>query len=117
VTSPAGPPSPGRICLFAAAVTTSGSASNALGSSSPPAAAAACLLLRPVAQALTESACPSPTPRRLAHQSPPVQPRRPTLQWLLSSPPQIHKLLADCDNPPREIPYYRLNQSTLVIKQ
>jgi hypothetical protein len=22
-----------------------------------------------------------------------------------------------CDNPPRKIPYYRLNQSTLVIKQ
>jgi hypothetical protein len=22
-----------------------------------------------------------------------------------------------CDNPPRTIPYYRLNQSTLVIKQ
>jgi hypothetical protein len=24
---------------------------------------------------------------------------------------------AECDNPPRKIPYYRLNQSTLVIKQ
>jgi hypothetical protein len=24
---------------------------------------------------------------------------------------------AGCDNPPRKIPYYRLNQSTLVIKQ
>jgi hypothetical protein len=23
----------------------------------------------------------------------------------------------DCDNPPRKIPYYRLNQSTLVIKR
>jgi hypothetical protein len=23
----------------------------------------------------------------------------------------------ECDNPPRKIPYYRLNQSTLVIKQ
>jgi hypothetical protein len=22
-----------------------------------------------------------------------------------------------CDNPPKKIPYYRLNQSTLVIKQ
>jgi hypothetical protein len=22
-----------------------------------------------------------------------------------------------CDNPPRKIPYYRLNQSTLVIKR
>jgi hypothetical protein len=26
-------------------------------------------------------------------------------------------LAANCDNPPRKIPYYRLNQSTLVIKQ
>jgi hypothetical protein len=25
--------------------------------------------------------------------------------------------VATCDNPPRKIPYYRLNQSTLVIKQ
>jgi hypothetical protein len=90
VTSPAGPPSFGQICLFAAAVTISGSASSALGSSSPPAAAAACPLLCPAAQALTKSARPSPTPRRPAHQSLPVRPRCPTLQWLLSSPPQIH---------------------------
>jgi hypothetical protein len=27
------------------------------------------------------------------------------------------KSLGYCDNPPRKIPYYRLNQSTLVIKQ
>jgi hypothetical protein len=26
-------------------------------------------------------------------------------------------LRARCDNPPRKIPYYRLNQSTLVIKR
>jgi hypothetical protein len=27
------------------------------------------------------------------------------------------KVHGRCDNPPRKIPYYRLNQSTLVIKQ
>jgi hypothetical protein len=26
-------------------------------------------------------------------------------------------ILPSCDNPPRKIPYYRLNQSTLVIKR
>jgi hypothetical protein len=27
------------------------------------------------------------------------------------------KVEPECDNPPRKIPYYRLNQSTLVLKQ
>jgi hypothetical protein len=29
----------------------------------------------------------------------------------------VIKELGDCDNPPRKIPYYCLNQYTLVIKQ
>jgi hypothetical protein len=31
--------------------------------------------------------------------------------------PFIDEMLERCDNPPRKIPYYRLSQSTLVIKQ
>jgi hypothetical protein len=39
--------------------------------------------------------------------------------WSLwaSNPTLVLLCLHICDNPPRKIPYYRLNQSTLVIKQ
>jgi hypothetical protein len=29
----------------------------------------------------------------------------------------VGSIVQDCDNPPRKISYYRLNQSTLVIKK
>jgi hypothetical protein len=30
---------------------------------------------------------------------------------------EVGSLGGSCDNPPKKIPYYRLNQSTLVVKQ
>jgi hypothetical protein len=36
---------------------------------------------------------------------------------LTSLAPTIARALPQCDNPPRKIPNYCLNQSTLVIKQ
>jgi hypothetical protein len=39
------------------------------------------------------------------------------LKCLLNYGIKICQNVAYCDNPPRKIPYYRLNQSTLVIKQ
>jgi hypothetical protein len=88
VTSPTGPPSPSRICLFAAAAaTTSGSASSALGSSSPAVAAASCPCS---AQRLRRS--PSPRARPLLPVVLLTNPRRSDPVVLLSggsSPPHL----------------------------
>jgi hypothetical protein len=42
----------------------------------------------------------------------------PSWPWLLSAGGSLLlEAEEECDNPPRKIPYYRLNQSTLVIRQ
>jgi hypothetical protein len=66
---------------------------------------------RPLPPSSTGRRTPSPSAAKITRTASPI--RASTRWWLTPS----SGTPGSCDNPPRKIPYYRLNQSTLVIKQ